>query len=85
METDNKIINGKFYADALLKEIYPLSIDYSKKYKRKPSLAVILLGADPASQIYVKNKISTAQNNNIQSIEILFSIETSERILLDKI
>ena len=51
METDNKIINGKFYAESLLKEIYPLSIDYSKKYKRKPSLAVILLGADPVSQI----------------------------------
>ena len=85
METNNKIINGKFYSEALLKEIYPLSIEYNKKYKRKPSLAVILLGSDPASQIYVKNKIRTAQNNNIESIEILLSSETSQRILLDKI
>ena len=85
MEINNKIINGKFYAEALLKEIYPLSIDYNKKYKRKPSLAVILLGTNPASEIYVKNKMKTAHSNNIQSTEILFSSNTSEKILLDKI
>ena len=85
METNNKNINGKIHAQSLLKEIYPLSVEYIKKHKRKPSLAVILLGTDPASQIYVKNKIKTAQDNNIESIKILFSSETSEKILLDKI
>ena len=79
-EVLNKIINGKFYAESLLKEIYPLSIEYIEKYKRKPSLAVILLGADSASLIYVKNKIRTAENNNIESIEIPLSIAISERI-----
>ena len=85
MEPNNKIINGKFYAEGLLKEIYPLSLEYTEKYKRKPSLAVILLGSDPASLIYVKNKIRTAENNNIESIEITLSIATTERIVLDKI
>ena len=85
MEPNNKIINGKFYAEGLLKEIYPLSLEYMEKYKRKPSLAVILLGSDPASLIYVKNKIKTADNNNIESIEIPLSIATTERIVLDKI
>ena len=85
MEPNNKIINGKFYAESLLKEIYPSSLEYMEKYKRKPSLAVILLGSDPASLIYVKNKIRTAENNNIESIEITLSIATTERIVLDKI
>lgn len=30
---------------------------FEEKYGRKPSLAVIIVGEDPASQTYVKNKI----------------------------
>ncbi|MDG1882412.1 MAG: tetrahydrofolate dehydrogenase/cyclohydrolase catalytic domain-containing protein [Alphaproteobacteria bacterium] len=85
MQNINKIINGKQYAENLLKEIFPLSNHYSKKFLRNPCLAVILVGEDPASKIYVKNKILTAQKNNITSVEIKLPIETSEENLLNEI
>ena len=85
MQNINKIINGKQYAENLLKEIFPLSNQYSKKFLRNPCLAVILVGEDPASKIYVKNKILTAQKNNITSVEIKLPIETSEEHLLNEI
>ena len=85
METNDKIINGKIHADNLLKKIYPLSVDYIKKYSKKPTLAVVLIGNDPASEVYVKNKITTANKNNINSLKITFSNEVYENILLDKI
>ena len=85
METNDKIINGKIHADNLLKKIYPLSVDYIKKYSKKPTLAVVLIGNDPASEVYVRNKITTANKNNIDSLKITFSKEVSENILLDKI
>lgn len=51
----------------------------------KPTLAVILVGDDPASQIYVKNKKKTAENLGINSIVINYPSNISENILLDKI
>ena len=85
MENISKIINGKQYAENLLKEIFPLTNKYSEKFLRNPCLAVILVGENSASQIYVKNKILTAQKNNITSLEIKLPIETSEEHLLNEI
>ena len=51
----------------------------------KPTLAVILVGDNPASQIYVKNKKKTAENLGIYSIVINYPSNISEKILLDKI
>ena len=85
MENISKIINGKQYAENLLKEIFPLTNKYSEKFLRNPCLAVILVGEDPASKIYVKNKILTAEKNNITSIEIKLPVETTEEHLLNEI
>ena len=85
MQNISKIINGKQYAENLLKEIFPLSYHYSKKFLRNPCLAVLLVGEDPASKIYVKNKILTAEKNNITSVEIKLPIDTSEEHLLNEI
>lgn len=85
MKNLDKNIDGKSYANKLLKKIFPLSQEYFYKFNRKPSLAVILIGEDPASNVYVKNKIRTAEANNIKSIEIKLPTETSEKELLQKI
>ena len=85
MKNLDKNIDGKSYANKLLKKIFPLSQDYFYKFNRKPSLAVILIGEDPASNVYVKNKIRTAEANNIKSIEIKLPTETLEEELLQKI
>ena len=85
MQNISKIINGKQYAENLLKVIFPLTNKYSEKFLRNPCLAVILVGENSASQIYVKNKILTAEKNNITSIEIKLPVETTEEHLLNEI
>ena len=85
MKNSNKIIDGKFHAETLLKDIQPLTRQYFKQYNRQPCLAVILIGEDPASKIYVKNKLRTAANNNIKSIEIVLPAKTPEKDLIKEI
>ena len=85
MKNSNKIIDGKFHAETLLKDIKPLTKQYFKQYNRQPCLAVILIGEDPASKIYVKNKLRTAANNNLKSIEIILPAKTPEKDLIKEI
>ena len=52
---------------------------------KKPTLAVILVGENPASQIYVRNKKKTAEKLGINSISIEYPSEITENELLEKI
>lgn len=51
----------------------------------KPTLAVILVGNDPASQIYVKNKKKTAEKLGINSIVYEYPADITQEKLLQKI
>ena len=42
---------------------------FAQKYGRKPTLAVVLVGADPASQIYVSKKSETCRANGLESLD----------------
>ena len=85
MENLKKIIDGKEYSKKFLKQVYPLGTNFLKKFKRKPCLAVILVGDNTASRIYVKNKVRTAEKNGIQSKELILSSKVSEVNLLNEI
>jgi methylenetetrahydrofolate dehydrogenase (NADP+)/methenyltetrahydrofolate cyclohydrolase len=50
-----------------------------------PALTVILVGADPASAIYVRNKIRACREVGIQSEVVRMPAQVSEAELLDKI
>lgn len=50
-----------------------------------PSLAVVLVGEDPASQVYVKNKVRTAAEIGINSIEIVLPHDTDQETLAAKV
>ena len=81
----NKIIDGKMYAEKLLKEIHPLSKGFSNNFNRKPCLTVILVGENPASKIYVKNKILVAKKIDIESKEIILNSDVTEDELIHHI
>ena len=81
----NKIIDGKMYAEKLLGEIYPLSKGFLNNFNRKPCLTVILVGDNPASKIYVKNKILIAKKIDIESREILLGSDVTEDELINHI
>jgi methylenetetrahydrofolate dehydrogenase (NADP+) / methenyltetrahydrofolate cyclohydrolase len=55
------------------------------KMEKTPSLAVITVGNDPASQIYVENKIKAAQEVGIIAEEIVFPEDLSENQLIEEI
>lgn len=51
-----KIIDGKAIAAETRKDIARRTAEFEKSYGFKPGLAVIIVGEDPASQVYVRNK-----------------------------
>ncbi len=75
------ILDGKALSQKILEEIKKEVPNLTKK----PHLAVILVGNDPASRIYVNNKKKTALNLGIKSTVIELPEDTAEEVLLNKI
>jgi methylenetetrahydrofolate dehydrogenase (NADP+)/methenyltetrahydrofolate cyclohydrolase len=77
-----KIIDGKAIAENLLQDLKKEIDVRSKKSIRNPSLAVVLIGSNPASSIYVKNKRLACEKIGVKSIAYDLPNETSEKELL---
>jgi len=77
-----QIINGKAIAEDLLSNIKAKIQARVNAGKRVPCLAVILVGADPASAIYVRNKRLACDKVGIRSIAHDLPASTSEAELL---
>ena len=69
-----KIIDGKALSAKLRAEIKE-KIDVMQ---RKPGLAVILVGEDPASQIYVRNKIKACEELGIRSFHYVLPVDSTQ-------
>ncbi len=79
-----KIIDGKKISAALLEKV-KADVESLKQSGTEPCLAVILVGEDPASQVYVRNKKRACENVGIKSLEYLLPESTSESELLSLI
>lgn len=73
-----QIINGKAIAEQMLARLKSQVDDRIAQGKRAPSLAVILIGADPASAIYVRNKRLACEKVGIRSISYDLPASTTE-------
>jgi len=62
-----KILDGVVAAKAVNHELAERIAKYIRSGKRKPALAVVLVGENPASEVYVKNKILTCKEIGIES------------------
>ena len=51
----------------------------------RPGLAVILVGEDPASQVYVRNKVNACQQAGFHSDKFTFPADVAPQVVLDKI
>ncbi len=76
------IIDGKAIAENLLNDIKSKIEARITTGKRAPCLAVVLVGADPASAIYVRNKRRACEKVGIRSIAHELPASTSEADLL---
>lgn len=76
-----KIIDGKAFAANLRQEITKQTAEL-KKQGIIPGLAVVLVGEDPASQVYVRNKGKQSIEVGFKSVEHKLSEDTSQADLL---
>ncbi|CAN0626024.1 Methylenetetrahydrofolate dehydrogenase / Methenyltetrahydrofolate cyclohydrolase [Burkholderia multivorans] len=75
------VIDGKAIADALLESVRQ-DVARLRADGVMPGLAVVLVGDDPASHVYVRNKILRAQQVGIRSIEHRLRADTAAAELL---
>ena len=79
---DDKIIDGKAFAESFRKRIANAVGNIKSEKGLKPSLAVILVGNDPASHIYVHNKGLAAKEAGITAVDHRLDVDTSQEDLL---
>ena len=79
------IIDGKQIAADLRASTKELVTEFIDKYNKAPTLAVVLVGEDPASQVYVKTKTKMAKEIGMNVEDHFFEKTVSESDLLDLI
>ncbi len=77
-----KILDGKVIADELRAKVAQEAAKISSKLGRKPGLAAVLVGEDPASQAYVKSKGKATTEAGMVSFEYRLPENISEKELL---
>lgn len=77
-----RILDGKRIADELIETIRGSVTERVEQGRRAPGLAVILLGSDPASAVYVRNKRRGCERSGVLSISHDLPASTSQDELL---
>lgn len=77
-----KIIDGKEIAEQVYKELREDIKLLKEKYDITPGLAVVIVGENPASLVYVRNKKKMCEKLGIHSEEYRFMANTHERDIL---
>jgi methylenetetrahydrofolate dehydrogenase (NADP+)/methenyltetrahydrofolate cyclohydrolase len=78
----DRIIDGKAFAEGLRARIGSTVDDIKAAHGITPSLAVVLVGEDPASQVYVRNKGRAAEAAGIAAADHRLDAATSQEDLL---
>ncbi len=79
------IIDGKKTAAELREELKKKVAELKSTHNAVPGLTVILVGEDPASKIYVKNKEKFAKEIGMNSEVIRYPANVEEKVVLNKI
>lgn len=79
------VIDGKKIAGALRAQIAERVGVLKSHHNLTPGLAVVLVGEDPASQVYVRNKGIATKEVGMNSLEFRLPADTSQEALLDKV
>ena len=79
------IIDGKKIAETLRQKLKKEIIEIKSSFKSAPGLTVILIGEDPASKIYVRNKEKFSKEIGINSEVIKYPENIEEKEVLSKI
>ena len=77
-----KVIDGKAFAAGLTERVGEAVNDFVAAGNPQPGLAVVLVGENPASEVYVRNKIKTTEASGMRSIEHRLDDSTTEAELM---
>jgi methylenetetrahydrofolate dehydrogenase (NADP+)/methenyltetrahydrofolate cyclohydrolase len=77
-----RILSGTAIAKEIRKELVVEVAEMKAKHGLVPGIAVIIVGEDPASQVYVRNKKKTAVELGMKSFEYVLPADVSEDKLL---
>lgn len=80
-----QLIDGKLISAKIKEELKEEVKSIVSEGKRPPHLAVIIVGENPASQVYVNNKIKSCQEIGFESTHIHFPEEISEQEMLKEV
>lgn len=79
-----QIIDGKALAAEIQTQLKD-RVEACLKAGHQPALAVVLVGDNPASQIYVRNKIRACEKCGIRSIQVRLPADTTQETLLKEV
>jgi methylenetetrahydrofolate dehydrogenase (NADP+)/methenyltetrahydrofolate cyclohydrolase len=82
MATMARIIDGTAIAATIRDGVAASAAELLRRYGVTAGLAVVLVGEDPASMVYVKRKITQTRNAGMLSIEHRLPVDTTEDALL---
>lgn len=74
-----KLIDGKVIAAEIRAELKARTQAFEEKYGKKIGIAVVLIGNDPASQVYVRNKVKACEEAGIRSFRHDLPEETTQK------
>ena len=77
-----RILSGTEIAKEIRKELKVEIDELKAKHGITPGLAVVLVGEDPGSQVYVRNKIKTCETLGVKSLEYRYAADYPESDLL---
>ena len=80
-----KVIDGKLLAEDVVAAVKAATSDLLNTTGTKPGIAVVIVGEDPASQVYVASKGRKARECGFHSVQYTLTEDTSEADLLDLI
>ena len=80
-----KILDGKALAEWIYAELKPRAQTFEKTAGRKAHLSVVIVGDDPASHIYVRNKARACKKVGLESEVINLPEQTSWEDLKQKV
>lgn len=81
----NNIIDGKAFAASLRERVADEVSQLTERSGKQPGLAVVLVGDDPASQVYVRNKAKKTEEVGMQSFAFTLPESTSQAELIAKV
>ncbi|MBO4633567.1 MAG: bifunctional 5,10-methylene-tetrahydrofolate dehydrogenase/5,10-methylene-tetrahydrofolate cyclohydrolase, partial [Lentisphaeria bacterium] len=85
MDFSEKIIDGKAIADQVNRETAEEAAALTRQFGVRPGLAVVLVGDNPASKVYVASKVKRCQELGIYSEKIVLPTHTTQEELLQVI